>query len=124
MLSRSCYNYCGARIPLAHSKLDINLWREFLKDYHDSQLCDFLEFGWPLGLDPSIQLTSTLRNHPSSFQFADYMDKFIVKQVEAAALSGPCILSPFSEVCVSPMMTVPKKPDGRRIVIDLSLIHI
>merc|ERR550519_534988 len=48
------------------------------------------------------------------------MDKFIVKQIDTAALAGPCILSPFDEVCVSPMMTVPKKPDGRRIVIDAS----
>ena len=115
------YNYCGARIPLSHSNLNMSYWREMLIDYHDTDLCEFLEFGWPLGLDPSMPLTSTLKNHPSSVQFSNYMDNFITKQINAAALSGPCVVNPFlSNICVSPMMTVPKKPSGRRVVIDAS----
>ena len=75
------YNFCGAKVPLCHNKLNINVWRESLLDYHDAQLVDFLEFGWPLGIDPSIPMKSTLKNHPSSFQFATEMDQFIVKQL-------------------------------------------
>ena len=80
--SFNAYNYCGARVPLAHSKLNINNWRQSLVGYHDTELCDFLEFGWPLGVDPSVELESTLRNHPSSFQFSQEMDAFIVKQIK------------------------------------------
>ena len=113
------YNYCGAKLPLAHNGLNIKYWRENLADYHDSELCDFLEFGWPLGIDPSVPLNSTLRNHPSSVQFPDFVDKFIKKQIYSNALVGPCIVNPFqSGICISPLMTVPKKPDGRRIVLD------
>ena len=55
------YNYAGARIPLAHNKLNLDVWRKYLLDYHDSELCEFLEFGWPLGIDPSQPLQSTLK---------------------------------------------------------------
>ena len=120
VVSCGTYNYCGAKIPLRHSNLNMPYWREMLTDYHDTDLCDFLEFGWPLGLDPSVELKSTLRNHSSSIQFSDDMDKFIIKQIGAAALSGPFIINPFENICVSPMMTVPKKPSGRRVVIDAS----
>ena len=119
--AQNTYNYCGARIPLAHNKLNVDVWRKHLVEYHDSELCEYLEFGWPLGIDPSYPLKSTLKNHSSSFQFAAEMDNFIGKQLSSAALSGPCVLNPFdSDVTISPMMTVPKKPNGRRIVIDAS----
>ena len=121
VIAANTYNYCGAKIPLSHSKLNMPYWREMLVNYHDTDLCEFLEFGWPLGLDPSVPLKSTLKNHPSSWQFAEEMDKFLVKQINSAALSGPFVINPFSSlICVSPMMTVPKKPSGRRIVIDAS----
>ena len=40
-------NYIGARIPV-QSGLHIKAWRLLLKDYYDSQLLDFLQFGWPV----------------------------------------------------------------------------
>ena len=57
------YNYCGAKIPLPHNKLNIPYWRENLSDYNDTQLCEFLEFGWPLGVDPSVTLQSVSYTH-------------------------------------------------------------
>ena len=38
--------------------------------------------------------------------------------LERYELSGPCSVPPFSRVHVSPLMTAPKKPDGRRSVFD------
>lgn len=40
-------NFVGARMAV-QSKLNIEQWRLSLKDYHDSGICDFLEYGWPL----------------------------------------------------------------------------
>ena len=36
------------RLPVP-SGLNIPEWRSRLSVYHDSSLCDFLEFGWPIG---------------------------------------------------------------------------
>ena len=46
------YNYLGARRSLAHTKLNIPLWRELLADYPKKELVDFLEYGFPVGVDP------------------------------------------------------------------------
>lgn len=42
------YNHKHCRIPLS-SALNILLWRSYLVDYSDSIVCDYLEFGWPVG---------------------------------------------------------------------------
>ena len=39
-------NYTGLRIPVP-SRLNIPVWRALLRDYEDSVICEFLEFGWP-----------------------------------------------------------------------------
>ena len=41
-------NYLVARVPVP-STLNISKWCELLQDYGDSVVCDFLEFGWPVG---------------------------------------------------------------------------
>ena len=87
------FNYCGARIPLKHNGLRIEVWRNKLVGYHDTKLIEFLEFGWPLGLDPDIELISSFKNHPSSTQFFEPVDKFIIKQITSNALAGPCVLN-------------------------------
>ena len=121
VLAHNTYNYIGARIPLEHNGLNIEVWKNKLVNYGDKELIQFLEFGWPLGLDPSVELASSLRNHPSGLQFADPVDKFITKQIAENALAGPSIICPFQgDICISPIMTVPKKPSGRRIVLDAS----
>ena len=58
-------NYCGARIPLQHTGLNIQRWRYHLVCYEESSVVQFLEYGFPLGLteDPNPRLVSTLRNH-------------------------------------------------------------
>ena len=119
VIAHNTFNYCGAKIPLDHNGLNIDIWKKKLTNYHDQELLNFLEFGWPLGLDPSIDLDSTLKNHPSSYQFADAVDKFIIKNIANNAIAGPSVLCPFqNDICISPLMTVAKKPDGRRIVFD------
>ena len=58
-------NFMGARIPLRHSKLNLERWRHHLVGYESPELCQFLEFGFPIGLydDPKPKLSSTMRNH-------------------------------------------------------------
>ena len=42
------FNYAGLCIPIP-SRLNIPVWFALVQDYKDSVICDFLEFGWPLG---------------------------------------------------------------------------
>ena len=113
-------NYRGARIPLQHTGLNIPRWRHHLIGYEDSEIVQFLEYGFPLGLseDPPPALVSTLRNHGSSYQYFTYMDEFLSTGLERCELAGPCVVPPFNEVHVSPLMTAVKKPAGRRAVFD------
>jgi hypothetical protein len=113
-------NYCGARIPLQHTGLNIQCWRYHLVGYEESSVVQFLEYGFPLGLteDPPPRLVSTLRNHGSSYQYYPYLDEFLSIGLERCELAGPCTVPPFSEVHVSPLMTAVKKPERRRAVFD------
>ena len=115
-------NYCGARIPLRHTGLNISRWRHHLIGYEDSDITQFLEFGFPLGLTEATppSLVSTLRNHGSSYQYFTYLEKFLSTGLERRELAGPCIVPPFSDVHISPLMTAVKKPAGRRAVFDAS----
>ena len=115
-------NHLGARIPLRHSKLKIDRWRHHLIGYENKEICQYIEFGFPLGLstNPPATLVSTARNHGSSYQFYTYWDKFTASGVQNTDLVGPFTENPFPEIHISPLMTAIKKPDSRRCVFDAS----
>ena len=113
-------NYLGARIPLQHTKLNIQRWRYHLVGYEGSDLIQFLEYGFPIGLDKDKipTLVPTLRNHGSAYQYFTYLDKFLATGLTRCELAGPFNVPPFPAVHVSPLMTAIKKPDSRRSVFD------
>ena len=111
-------NYLGARIPLKHTRLNIQKWRHHLAGYDNADIIQFLEYGFPLGLATDAVLSSSCQNHGSSYQFYDYIDEFISTGLSRCELSGPFTVPPFSSIHVSPLMTAPKKPDSRRAVFD------
>ena len=114
------YNFAGARIELPHSKLNIPLFHQYLKEYDDREICQFLQFGFPLGLAEEIFLEPSLKNHKSSYCFYTYIDKFLHKEVSHYGISGPLPQPPFNPTMLSPMMTSPKKIMSRRPVFDAS----
>ena len=50
-------NFLGARFSVPTS-LNLSLWRLLLTGYSDAAVCDYLEFGWPIGYDYSGSLPS------------------------------------------------------------------
>ena len=114
------YNFQGAKIPLAHTTLNIPRWRELLADYPKNGLVDKLEFGFPIGTLENPDLEPTLKNHSSSYMYYSWLDKFCIKEVQKCGLTGPFGSNPFPEYHISPMMTSAKKPDKRRCVFDAS----
>ena len=67
-----------------------------------------------------LGLSSSVRNHGSSYNFFEHVDKFVTDEVVKGGVSGPLQKSPWWNAVVSPMMTAPKKPSSRRTVFDAS----
>ena len=113
-------NYLGARIPIQHTGLNLDMWRKHLLGYEHVELCQYLEFGFPLGLqqDPEPALECSYRNHGSAYQYYTWIDKFVEAGLHNCDLSGPMVVPPFNSFQTSPLMTAPKKPNGRRAVFD------
>ena len=115
-------NHLGARIPLQHTGLNLDAWRKHLIGYDCPEICQFLQFGFPLGLqqDPMPELQSSYRNHGSSYQYFKWIDEFIKTGLGYCDMSGPIAGTSLSNFYTSPLMTAVKKPDGRRAVFDAS----
>ena len=83
-------------------------------------ICQYLEYGFPLGLSDDFILQPVLKNHSSSYEFYSHVDKFIGTELENGGMTGPFKTSPFQHIMISPLMTSPKKPNSRRTVFDAS----
>ena len=114
------YNFAGAREELRHSNINTTLFRFYLQDYDDMEICQFLQYGFPLGLAQEVFLEPSLRNHKSAYTFFTYIDKFLQKEVSLHGIAGPLTKPPFNPTMLSPMMTSPKNPSSRRPVFDAS----
>ena len=113
-------NYLGARIPLEHTTFNLPSWRKHLIGYDGNEVLQFLEFGFPLGLDNLPTLSPALANHGSAYQYYPWLDKFFAGGLIKGGVTGPCGSAPFSNPMVSPLMTAFKKPSDRRAVYDAS----
>ena len=69
------YNFQGLCLPVP-SSTRLPVWWSYLRDYEDYAVCDFLEFGWPVGFDYSSCFPKTLdfRNHKGAIDFPDAVD--------------------------------------------------
>ena len=114
------YNFAGARVELPHSKLKVDVFRQLLLDYDDQGICQFIQFGFPVGLAQEVFLEPALKNHQSSYEFFTYIDKFLEKELGKHGVAGPLPQPPFVPTMLSPMMTSPKNPASRRPVFDAS----
>ena len=111
-------NYIGARVPLVHTSFNLQRWRYHLTGYHSPEIIQFLEYGFPLGLNQLPELSPALSNHGSAYQFYPWLDKFFSSGLLKGGVSGPCATVPFCDAMISPLMTADKKPSSRRAVYD------
>ncbi len=116
-------NFMGARIPLT-SHLNMERWRHLTRGYHDTTLCDQLEYGFPSGFQhDTAVLTPSHTNHQSATAYPDHVREYIETELVRGTLIGPFDEPPFGpDTQTSPILTRPKGIDTsrRRIIIDLS----
>jgi hypothetical protein len=117
-------NFRGCRIAVS-SNFNIPLWRSLLQDYHDLNLVDQLEFGFPVGYSATDLPVSEIRNHSGATDFKDYVSQYLDKEISLGVMAGPFAGNPFNRpLHISPLNTVPKKdPRERRVIADLSYPH-
>ena len=111
-------NHLGARVSLPHTKLRLDRWRFHLRGYDKVEICQYIQFGFPVGIDPEAELECQSRNHGSSYMWYSFVDKFLTKEVQECGVTGLYALSPWKDLVISPLMTANKKPLGRRTVFD------
>ena len=68
--SFNTYNHLGARVPLEHSNLRVDKFRQMLPiNYDDRVVLQYIEFGFPLGLQEDFVLQPVLKNLSSAYEF-------------------------------------------------------
>ena len=113
-------NFRAARVPLP-SALNIPRWRRELTGYRDAHIVEYLEFGWPIGINRDADLCSQFASHPSALAHPRDVEHYVATELKHGALLGP-FDGPLASTChFSPLMTRPKKDSRfRRVIVDLS----
>ena len=102
-------NFLGARLPVPTS-LNLSLWRSLLTEYSDVVVCDYLEFGWPIGYDyHGVLPSSDFRNHKGALDFPSAVDSYLSSELTFDSVCGPFARNPFeAPIALSPLNSVPK----------------
>ena len=112
--------FIKARVPIK-SQLNVQAWKDNLKGYWNQQLCQLVEFGFPLDFNSKCDLKCDRGNHKSAVEFPGDVDAYIAEELEFGALLGPFCEPPIPSNHSSPFMTqVKPNSDRRRVIIDLS----
>jgi len=69
-------NYKQCRLPVP-SRLCVTVWRDYLQDYFDNIVCEFLEFGWPVNYKNTSGPVSDYRTHRGALQFTAAVDSYL-----------------------------------------------
>jgi hypothetical protein len=97
------------------------LFRALGKGFHDQQIFDLIQYGFPLDLDkPNFIPNSVVSNHGSALQFLIEVDNYLMEEISLGSILGPFEDSRFPDLHCSPLMTPPKDGNKRRIIVDLS----
>ena len=102
----------------------------FIKNYKDREICDLLEFGFPLGYQGNETLLSHVqkkdrwkyKNQKGADNFPEEMLSYLEKESNCNANLGLFNANPFQTgLKISPLNIVPKKDTSeRRVILDLS----
>ena len=118
-------NCMAARVPI-HTTLKVDAWRRYIDvDTDESDLLQYVQFGFPLGYMGPTSPTENIDNHDSATRFPTHVDGFVAAEIGEGALLGPFGAPPFTPWAhVSPIMSRPKAEGGkRRIITDLTFPH-
>ena len=112
-------NFEGLQIPV-HSSLNVTLFDHLLKDYWDTQLPAFLNYGFPLCIHKNYVLKADKINHKSATDHPEDILAYLKEELEDKTILGPFKDPPIG-IHISPFMTREKPgAKNRRVIVDLS----
>ena len=79
-----------------------------------------LKYGMPINCSKDFGIKKPQNNHLSATTFKKEVSEYMFKNVNSQAMLGPFHTSPISDLCFSPLMTVPKEESKRRVIVDFS----
>ena len=121
--SASSPNAFTLRLPVP-SSLNIPEWCTQLREYDDQDLCDFLEFGWPVGYSTPTHPVSMQQNHGSATSNPQVVDVFLATECLPGATCGPFTVNPLAvDLVTSPLQIAYSHSGKPRVVVDLSFPH-
>ena len=119
------HNFEGVKIPLLDNGLNYEHFKEKLHGYWDVDLCNFINFGWPIGHCGRTKCNAR-KNHGGAREFPGEVDKYLQAELSLGRIAGPFETNPYEEViAISPLNSLPKKgTTDRRVITDLSFPEI
>ena len=116
------FNFEGCRIPIPtairYDRIEAALGSNISPD--DQRVISLLKYGMPIGCKTGFGVRKMQNNHLSALSFKDDIEAFLKKNLSCQAMLGPFQTSPIPDLCFSPLMTVPKEDDNRRVIVDFS----
>jgi hypothetical protein len=103
------------------SHINFKLLGELSQGFHDPQILDLIQYGFPLDLDKSSFLPNlAVTNHGSSLQFPAEVSTYFREEISFGSILGPFPDPPFPDLHCSPLMTAPNDGSRRWVIVDLS----
>ena len=68
-------------VPYVSSALNITKFRACLSDYTDKEICEFVEFGWPVGYEGNGLLVPSLINHKGAISDPEGVERYLKKGI-------------------------------------------
>lgn len=118
--SASGLNAYTLKIPIP-SAFNILEGRSRLRDYPDTKLCDFLQFGWPVGFTAPHLPLSSCQNHGSALSSPQIIDSFLDTECHLGTTCGPFKSNPFyTDMVIGPLQITHSRSGKPCIVLYLS----
>ena len=86
-------NAFSLKLPVP-SALNIPEWRLRLCNYPDSELCNFLQYGWPVGYVAPHPPVSSHQTHGSALTSHQTIASFLETECRLEATCGPFVTNP------------------------------
>ena len=116
------HNYLGCRIPIPtpirYDRIRTALGNNISPK--EQRVLELLQFGMPLDCSGRFGIRSPQKNHHSAISFPEAISEYFAKGKDMHAIMGPFKTSPINKLCYSPLMSVPKEVNKRRIIVDFS----
>ena len=116
------HNFEGCKIPIPttirYDRIEEAL--EGIVSPKERRVLALLKYGMPLDCKPNFGVIKKQKNHFSALSHRDAIGDYLSSNLECQAILGPFKISPIAKLCFSPLMTVPKEVDKRRVIVNFS----